>query len=380
MTPHYMDGRKHSLLIYRYGGAALLAAIAIAARIALATSVGGAQLMFFYFACAASAWMFDMGPGLLTVIICYAAAILVLYSNPRLATEFGNEPLTVGLSALISVGLVLIIAQLEAGERRLAAALGEMSQLRRIAEQQREAADQANRDKAEYLAIISHELRNPLNTIALSASALRRNGIDDAARWFDRIDHATFSLSKMVERLLESARIDNRQLVIARQPFGLNEAFVNAIDLLRPIAESKHIKLNSSCPGASEAMVDGDAERIQEAISNLIGNAIKFTPEGGNIEVAWSTAGDTARVSISDSGVGIDPEFLPHVFDRFTQDRHSVRSNPGLGLGLFIVKHVVELHGGKIEASSAGLGKGATFTISLPTTSAKQSPELKDAG
>ncbi len=375
-----MAEASYRAFVYHYCGALLIAGIAIAMGFSLAASVGGAQLMFFYFASAASAWMFNMGPGLLTVGVCYSAAILRLHGDPQLARLFGDEPLTVALSILVNVGIVLVVAELEAGERRLRAALQEMSKLRGIAEQQREAADNANRDKAEYLAVICHELRNPLNAIALSASALRHGGLESGARWFDRIDNATIKLSKLVERLLESARIENRRLEIARQPFRLKEVVGKAVDLLRPIAESKHIKLTSSLSGGSEVIVDGDAERIQEAISNLVGNAIKFTPETGNIDVDLSEAGDTAQVSVSDSGAGIAPEFLPHVFERFAQARHSLRSNPGLGLGLFIVKHLVELHGGKVEAASPGLGKGATFTLSLPTVTAEQSSKLKDAG
>jgi signal transduction histidine kinase len=213
----------------------------------------------------------------------------------------------------------------------------------------------------------------------LSAAALRRGGMDNAPRWLDRIDNAAFAISKMVERLLEFARIENRRLEIARERFNLEEIVRREVDLQRPVAEAKRIKLTSSIGNVGEITIDGDAVRIQDAVSNLLTNAIKFTADEGRIELALFDGGNIVELRVTDSGVGITPQFLPRVFERFAQDERSLRVNPGLGLGLFIVKHVVELHGGTIAAASDGVGKGATFTMTLPKASPEQGTSLEGA-
>ena len=368
---------------YRYLGAAALALVAIAVRIGVASSHSPVHLIFFYAAITTSVWLFDMGPALLTLALCFIPAILDIAPFRELGIYFVGDTLGLVVSITINLAIILIVAQLKATERRLRGALTEMEGLRRSAEasrlsaeRDRETAEKANRDKAEYLATISHELRTPLNSMVLSAAALRRGGLETAPRWLDRIDNAAFALSKMVERLLEFSRIENRRLEIARVKFNLGEIVRREIDLTRPVAESKRIKLIVEMAGAAETIIEGDAERIQDAVSNLLTNAIKFTPDGGHIEVALSDGGGSVQFRVTDSGVGIAPEFLPRVFDRFAQDERSLRVNPGLGLGLFIVKHVVEMHGGNITASSGGLGKGATFTMTLPKMPVEQAGNL----
>jgi len=372
--------------LYRYGGAILVAAAAIAVRTVVASWYSPGHLILYYGAVATSVWLFDFGPALLTLGICFTLAALNLRPLRDAEIFFTDEWWGLVVSIATNLGIVLIVARLKAQGRRLRSALDEMAGLRRsaeasrqAAERDREAAERANRDKAEYLATISHELRTPLNSMVLSSAALRRGGIDGASRWLDRIDNAAFALSKMVERLLESARIENQRLEIARERFNLAEIVRREVDLMRPTAEAKRIELTADVSGAADTVIDGDAERIQEGVSNLLTNAIKFTPDEGRIEVALSDGGDTVELRVTDSGVGIAPEFLPHVFERFAQDQHSLRVNPGLGLGLFIVKHVVELHGGTIAASSAGVGKGSTFIMTLPKVPAERATPLEDA-
>ena len=373
-------------MFYRYGGAIVLALFGIAVRIVAASFNSPVHLLFFYAAITASVWLFDLGPALLTLALCFLPAILDVKLFRHLGIYFGGETFGLVVAVAVNVAIILIVAHLKATERRLRGALSEMEGLRgsaeasrQAAERDREVAERANRDKAEYLATISHELRTPLNSMVLSAAALRRGGVDNASRWLDRIDNAAFALSKMVERLLEFARIENRRLEIARVNFNLGEIVRREIDLMRPATESKRIRLSADIADPSHTVIEGDVERIQDAVSNLLSNAIKFTPEDGHIEVALSDGGASVQFRVTDSGVGIAPEFLPRVFERFAQDERSLRVNPGLGLGLFIVKHVVELHGGRITASSGGVGKGATFTMTLPKVAEDQIASKLDA-
>ncbi|HVN30282.1 MAG TPA: HAMP domain-containing sensor histidine kinase [Candidatus Binataceae bacterium] len=359
--------------LQRYGGATAIALAALAVRMTVASWHSPVHLIFYYAPIAASVWLFDFGPALLALAICFIPAMLNLPLFRVVGIYFVGPDLGLVLSITVNFAIILIVAQLKATERRLRSALVEMEGLRRsaeasrqAAERDREIAERANRDKAEYLATISHELRTPLNSMVLSAAALRRGALDNPTRWLDRIDNAAFALTRMVERLLEFARIENRRLELVRRSFNLAEVVRNEIELIRPAAESRGIQLCINIAGGEDAAIDGDAERIQDGIANLLSNAIKFTPEGGRIQVELSDFGDSAQFRVSDTGVGIAPEFLPRVFERFAQDGGSLRVNPGLGLGLFIVKHVVELHGGSITAESAGIGKGAIFTMTLP--------------
>ena len=367
----------------RYGLAALLAFVAIAIRIVVASWHSPVHLIFYYAAITASVWLFDFGPALLTLALCFIPAMLDVAPLRNLGIYFVGDTLGLVVSITVNLALIFIVAQLKATERRLRVALTEMEVLRgnaeasrQAAERDREAAERANRDKAEYLATISHELRTPLNSMVLSAAALRRGGMENGSRWLDRIENAAFAISKMVERLLEFARIENRRLEIAGEPFNLGEIVRSEIDLIRPATEAKRIKLTADVAGAGETIIDGDAERIQDAVANLLSNAIKFTLDEGSIDVALSTRGETVELRVTDSGVGIAPEFLPRVFERFAQDEHSLPVNRGLGLGLFIVKHVVELHGGSITAPSDGVGKGATFTMTLPKAASEQASKV----
>jgi signal transduction histidine kinase len=371
---------------YRYGGALLIAAAALAMRVMIASWQSPVHLILYSGAALASAWLLDLGPGLLTLGICYTLAALDVKPLRDAGIFFNGPTLGLVVSIITNLSIVLIVARLNAQGRRLRNAFNEMAALRRsaeasrqAAEHDREGAEKANRDKAEYLATISHELRTPLNSMVLSAAALRRGGVDGAARWLDRIDHAAFALSKMVERLLEFARIENRRLELVRDRFNLAEIVKREVELMRPAAEAKRIRLTATMSGAAETIIDGDAERIQDAVSNLLTNAIKFTPDEGHIEIDLSDRNNLVELRVADSGVGIAPEFLPRVFERFAQDERSLRVNPGLGLGLFIVKHVVELHGGTIAASSAGTGKGASFTMTLPKASAEPRTTVENA-
>ncbi|TAK06218.1 PAS domain S-box protein [bacterium] len=229
-------------------------------------------------------------------------------------------------------------------------------------------AEEASRAKDEFVAIVSHELRTPLNAILGWAELMRMDNLDAA-----QIAQATESISRNVKMqaqligdLLDISRIVTGKMsmdVRSVEPAAIVEA---VIDLLRPAAESKslHIQAHLKPEGA---MISGDPNRLQQIVWNLLSNAVKFTSINGRIEVRVERIDPHLQIMVRDSGEGIDPAFLPYVFDRFSQaNTSSMRTHGGLGLGLAIVRHLVELHGGRVRAESAGEGQGATFTVLFP--------------
>jgi PAS domain S-box-containing protein len=239
-------------------------------------------------------------------------------------------------------------------------------------------AERANRLKDEFLATLSHELRTPLSSILGWAQILRRGGRGEAevAKGLEIIERNARAQTKLIEDLLDMSRITSGKIRLemhAVEPIDFVEA---ALETVRPAAEAKGIRIEKSLD-ASAGPVSGDPGRLQQVVWNILSNAIKFTPTGGRIAVALRRAGSRVELSVSDTGAGIEPRFLGQVFERFSQaDSSSTRRHGGLGLGLSIVKHLVELHGGTVYADSAGRGLGATFTIELPvTTHFRELPE-----
>jgi PAS domain S-box-containing protein len=232
----------------------------------------------------------------------------------------------------------------------------------------RAAAEAANRSKDEFVAMVSHELRSPLNAILgytrmLRSGPMDRNAINNVTAIVERSAKAQL---RIIEDLLDSARIITGKLRIEPEPIDLALALESALDTVRAAAEAKGVTLVADF-GPQPEQTLGDSMRLQQVVWNLLTNAIKFTPEGGLVELRMEGVGDNVRITVSDTGKGIEPEFLPFVFDPFKQaDLSSARRYGGLGLGLSLVKHLVELHGGTITVASEGAGRGATFTITLP--------------
>ncbi|MDF3065259.1 MAG: multi-sensor hybrid histidine kinase [Polyangiaceae bacterium] len=243
--------------------------------------------------------------------------------------------------------------------------------LRSEQQQAREAterAEQANRAKDDFLATVSHELRTPLNAISgwvslLRSGALPPERVSDA---LETIDRNVLAQARLIEDLLDVSRITSGKLQLSLEPTDLTEVVAAAVKALRPGAEAKRIAIRTDMAGDLPT-THGDAARLQQVVSNLLANAIKFTPGGGSIDVALRTAPGGVEVVIRDDGQGINADTLPHIFNRFQQAQSSfARSHGGLGLGLAIVRHLVDLHGGKVFGESAGLGQGATFKVFLP--------------
>ncbi len=232
----------------------------------------------------------------------------------------------------------------------------------------RREAEQANRVKDEFLATLSHELRTPLNAILGWARMLRTGRLDaaTAARALEAIERNARLQSQLIEDLLDLSRIISGKIRLTVCPVDLAAVIEAALDQTRPAALAKAIQLELDLDRAAGAML-GDTERLQQVVSNILSNAVKFTPTGGHVEVRLERDDSEVRIQVRDSGSGIPADLLPHVFDRFRQgDSTTRRAQGGLGLGLAIVREIVELHGGTVEAQSPGPGKGATFTVRLP--------------
>jgi PAS domain S-box-containing protein len=233
----------------------------------------------------------------------------------------------------------------------------------------RREAEAANRAKDEFLATLSHELRTPLNAIVGWTRMLLDGTVDEqsARRALEVIDRNAHLQAQLVEDILDVSRIITGGLRLERKPVDLGSIIGAAYDAVRPAAEAKRIRLQSRLDGAAR-LTEGDPQRLQQVVWNLLANAVKFTPPGGMVDIDLVEGGERAvQIIVRDNGAGIDPKFLPHVFERFRQADGSVsRQHGGLGLGLAIVRHLVELHGGTVGAESNGLGTGSTFVIELP--------------
>ncbi|HEX5736198.1 MAG TPA: PAS domain S-box protein [Blastocatellia bacterium] len=226
----------------------------------------------------------------------------------------------------------------------------------------------ANRAKDEFLATVSHELRTPLNAILGWSHILRSSKLDEAAtaNAHTIIERNARAQARLIEDILDISRIITGKLRLDVRPTGLDLVVAAAVEAMRPAADVKKITIETKI-SAEACAVSGDASRLQQVVWNLISNAIKFTPNGGRVEVKLDRHGASARLTVRDTGQGISKAFLPYVFDRFRQaDATTTRKHSGLGLGLAIVRHLVELHGGTTDVESEGEGRGATFTIMLP--------------
>jgi PAS domain S-box-containing protein len=259
------------------------------------------------------------------------------------------------------VGIAQNISERKRAER-------EREELLRREQAARREAEEASRAKDEFLATVSHELRTPLNAIMGWAQMLSSGLLDEAdiKRAVETIYRNSKSQAQLIEDILDVSRIVTGKIRIEPQPIALAPVIQTAVESLRPAIEAKNIRLQMRLNFESRR-VYADADRIQQVVWNLLSNAIKFTPEKGQVTITLESDSAQTKIVVSDTGKGIEPEFLPFVFDRFRQaDSSSTRKYGGLGLGLSIVRHLVELHGGSVEVESDGEGAGTTFIVRLP--------------
>jgi signal transduction histidine kinase/ActR/RegA family two-component response regulator len=248
------------------------------------------------------------------------------------------------------------------------AVAGDHARLYLAAEAAREAAETASSAKDQFLSTLSHELRTPLNAVYGWATMLERGqlGGEQAHRALQIILRNVNAQVRLIEDLLDLSRVASGKLRLAVQTVDLRSVVEDALDGIRPAAEAKNIRLQPVLASPA-GPVSGDPDRLQQVVWNLLSNAVKFTPKGGRVQIQLQRVHSHVELVVSDTGQGIQPEFLPYIFDRLRQgDSTSTRGHGGLGLGLALVRHLVELHGGIVFAESPGEGRGATFVVRLP--------------
>jgi signal transduction histidine kinase/ActR/RegA family two-component response regulator len=252
---------------------------------------------------------------------------------------------------------------------------------RNAAQAEREGAVAASQAKDEFLAMVSHELRTPLNSMLGWIRLVKSGRLDDetSARGLETIERNTLAQVQLIEDLLDISRVITGKLSLTVERLDVESVIQAAVDSIRVAAEAKGIRLQTVLDSFA-CTVSGDRGRLQQVVWNLLSNAIKFTPRGGRVRVQLERVESSVEITVSDTGRGISPEFLPYVFERFRQaDAGITRAHGGLGLGLAIVRHLVELHGGTVRASSEGEGRGATFVVRLPIAPVRREPARDEA-
>jgi signal transduction histidine kinase len=227
----------------------------------------------------------------------------------------------------------------------------------------------AERALDEFLAIVSHELRTPLNAVLGWASVLRQRKVDAnmMEKALDSIERNARVQARLVEDLLDLGRVVSGKLRVTLRPLEPRSFIAAALETMRSAAEAKGVALEATLEALSGLTISGDLDRLQQVVWNLLANAVKFTPRGGKVHLRAYAKADQLVVEVQDTGIGIPASFMPYLFERFRQaDVGQVKAQRGLGLGLALVRHLVELHGGTVSASSEGEGRGSTFRIFLP--------------
>jgi signal transduction histidine kinase/ActR/RegA family two-component response regulator len=300
----------------------------------------------------------------------YTATRRIRLAGREWAINFASPPAPLNLSPLTvatAVGGLLVSYLLFALLRVQLRARSEAERIAETLRRSESALQAASHAKDEFLATLSHELRTPMTAILGWSKMLAEElDLDTRAVATDAILKSSKAQAQLIDDLLDVSRITSGKMNIETTALDLSPIVRAAVDAVSPAADAKGVTVGVALLD-EPVQVSADPNRMQQIIWNLVSNAVKFTPRGGQVEVALNTEGEQAVLTVSDTGEGISPEFLPFVFDRFRQaDSSTTRTYTGLGLGLAIVRHLVELHGGTVQAHSEGLGRGARFTVRLP--------------
>ncbi len=319
-------------------------------------------------------WFCGVDGGVLSTVVA-AFVGNYFFVSPRYEFWPHDEDwIAMSLFSAVAFGLVWLVGRWRRAERNLHAFAGQLQvqtdELRALHEE----AERVNRVKDDFLATLSHEMRTPLNAILGWARMLDDHNLDDARRHqaAQVILRNAKAQSRLISDLLDVSRIISGKMRLELSTVDLAEVVHNALDLARPAARAKGIALHADL---SRAVLVGDADRLQQVAWNLLSNAVKFTPTEGRVDVRVEADDTRATLRVADNGVGVAPDFLPHLFERFSQaDSSSTREHGGLGLGLAVVRHLVELHGGTVAAESPGRDCGTAFTVTLPLRAAADIP------
>jgi signal transduction histidine kinase len=370
-----MEDKPSTAKRYLISVAALLLAILLS--LVLKSRIQEPPTLFFLAAVIISARWNGLRAAAVTIILSILA-LDYFFIEPIYAIGLAWEDLPIVAEF---VAVALLVSSLNESSQRAKAALAraneelekkvsERTSELLIANEKQQAAraqaEAANREKDVFLAIVSHELRTPLNAILGWAQILGKEPKDtDQARAIEVIQRNAQTQAKLINDLLDAARIINGKLQLDMRPVNLASLLQEVATAMQPAAEAKGIRVEMALSVSEDACIV-DPDRMRQVLNNLLSNAIKFTPAGGTVRIVFAQQGDEAQIVVSDTGKGISPEFLPYVFERFRQRDQADRRAGGLGLGLAIVRHLIELHNGVIQVESQGEGQGTTFTIRLP--------------
>lgn len=308
-----------------------------------------------------SAWYGGFQPSLLaTTLATIAVDYFFIFPVHSLEVSIDNT-----VRAGVFVLVALLISWIDHARKK---AIEERDQMLVREQQARKAAETVNQTKDEFLAMVSHELRTPLNVISGWVSMLRSGKLNGeaAANALERVERNALLQQHLIEDLIDVSRIASGTMRVEPRPMEVSPVIEEGLRTVALAAKAKDIAIHAEYPDEA-IIISGDPDRFQQVVWNLLSNAIKFTPPRGRISLSLERLGGDAILSVRDSGRGIRPDFLPYVFERFRQDVNELGQNhEGLGVGLSIVRHIVELHGGSIEAESAGKDQGATFRVCIP--------------
>lgn len=339
-------------------------------------------LLFFVIAIFVTAWLGGINPGIFATILSAGIGVF-FYTATYNSFYIENTSYIIHTIFFVISGVAIswAIEQLhqarEASDEKTAKLKSEILERQKIDENLAESLKRekvvraeleiANRTKDEFIATIAHELRTPLNAILGWTQMVSGKIVDESqyAKAFEVIERNAKSQAQLIEDLLDITRITSAKFRLNVKAVQVAPLIENALETIRPSLQAKNITLRTILD-SSKDLISGDVDRLQQVVWNLLTNAIKFTPKGGTIEVRLEKIGSYIEIYVIDTGKGIEPEFIPFVFDRFRQQSGTTRIHGGLGIGLSIVRHIVELHGGSVRVESDGVNKGATFIVRLP--------------
>ena len=335
--------KSNHVLLYGYGATIPLVGLAVIVTVLLSPLERVPSTVFFA-AVAVSARYGGLGAGLLATLLSMLA-LDYFFIPPVYALGVGlSDAMRLGSFALVAI----LISSLDAARRRVEAALREH-----------------NRHQEDFLAVLGHELRTPLSTCVHALGTLRLRASDSATVEWSRqiIERQVQTMDRLISDLLDASRLRLGKLQLCKQCVDLGSLVAQAVEMTQPLIHA-HSHILEISESVGPVWVEVDPTRLQQVLVNLLSNAAKYTPQGGRIGLIVEQAGNQVTLRVRDNGIGITPEVLPHIFDRFAQAEHG--SQGGLGIGLSLVHDLVELHDGIVTASSEGSGCGSEFTVTLP--------------
>jgi signal transduction histidine kinase len=351
----FSETRNRASAVRRYGVTLLAVAAMSAFRVSLTPVIGHASpFLLFTPAVMLAAWYGGLWPGVVATLLSTVVGAQFLRPSSRVAIEEWDR-----VALFVAVGMALTWLQVTA-----ASATGRIRLLLAREQAARAEAEAANSAKDDFLARVSHELCGPLGVVIGWTSLLRDHAMDPASvrKAADVIEHNARTQERLVGDIVDSVRAARGTMRLERGRVDLASLVAAVVEAIRPTAERRGVAVQATIP-PGESAVWADATRLHQVLMNLLTNAVKFNRPGGAIIVCLERAEGRARIAVSDTGAGIDAELLPHVFEPFKKGREST---PGLGLGLSIVRHLIEMHGGQVAVASAGRSQGSTFTVTLP--------------